>query len=1041
MNRLAAFWLILLFLCCSVSVHGLAQGDDKPYFITSYTASSGLSGYHCGAITEDEDGYIWIGTNAGLNRFNGYHFTVYKSDVYDTTSVTSNRINNLLTDHSGKIWVGGNGICTFDKKHNYFIQIPLLLKNGELERKFECLFLFQDSRKNIWAGTNGRGLLKYNPAKGVFQTLDAIASLPAEQRLQLPPSVSSVCEDHDGSFWLTSYTHLYHFDAALSHLSVKKNLLSESSGAKPFQAIKAFTHASDTNLLWITSWGSGLVLFDKISESFTSYRFENHLPSNISNIIFSFFRKDKNELWLGSNIGIIPFNETERTFGSVIRDQFTHNSIVNSLIRSIYKAKNGIIWIGSETGLSNLDPGKQHFIGNRLLTTQHSFYHIDPITEKLYATKVYFHRNLSIYDLKTKIQQAIPIPEADEKRAEPFLITGDRKGTIWIGTTKGIYTYHPKDNQIRKYNLSNDLMISGPEPYVYDMTEDADGNMWFLTSPYSLLRYSSSTQKFSQITYGNKVQDNPFEGAFRIAVVDSQTIGILSAQKGVIRINTQTLKVTVYNPVILNNRIFASGTEIAADRQHRIWITTESSGLICINEDGTIRYYNKDSQGDLVDDQSNLIIDHQGDIWLLSTKGLYRFNSRQQYFNLYNKDQGFPEIRQDTKLHLQSDGSITYNTDQGIFSFKPEQIKIAEDRLHVHLSSFAVNGKPSPLSRVIDQTDHIILNHDQNNLTFEYAAVNFRNPQATLYSYKLEGSQTDWAAPTANRLLNFYKLKPGEYELKIRAAVLNFKDDTPVKTIRITIVPAWYQTNLFMWLSGLSLVVLLALTIRYFISLRFRQKIMYMEHQGQLEQMRARISRDIHDEIGAGLTKIKLLGRALNKKPMPDETISQLSKKINDSSDELIQNLGEIVWTINPENDSMENVVAYMRYYLLKTFEGTPDITLHLAFPDAELVPKGMSVSPDVKRNLLLILKESVNNAMKHAAAKTVTITLNVSTDHIMLMIEDDGKGFDAEAVHPNGNGIKNMKKRAAAVHGSLTLETGIGRGTLIRMSIHLHDQ
>jgi signal transduction histidine kinase len=380
-----------------------------------------------------------------------------------------------------------------------------------------------------------------------------------------------------------------------------------------------------------------------------------------------------------------------------------------------------------------------------------------------------------------------------------------------------------------------------------------------------------------------------------------------------------------------------------------------------------------------------------------------------------------------------SNGNIAYVFNKGIFSFDPLHAAKTSNTVKTHLTSISVNGKVSPLSDFIDQIDTLKLTHTENNFTVEFAATNYLNASATIYSYMLEGNDNSWSASSRTRTVNFSQLTPGNYRLRIRAG-----ENSPEKILFIEIIPAWWQTVWFRWLVVLSIIAALFYSIRFYLSIRYRERIAQLERQREIEGIRMRISRDIHDEIGSGLTKIKLMSRNLSRATTDSDAMKETSVKISSASDELIQNLSEIVWTVNPANDSLENVFAFTRNYLSKLFEENSDVKLILDFPEPAKIPQDVSLNPEVKRNLILILKEAMTNTFKHAQASEVKVALQADKSKIEMSIKDNGKGISDESHNGFGNGLKNMRKRAESINAQFNFESSKGSGTSIHIYIPL---
>lgn len=225
---------------------------------------------------------------------------------------------------------------------------------------------------------------------------------------------------------------------------------------------------------------------------------------------------------------------------------------------------------------------------------------------------------------------------------------------------------------------------------------------------------------------------------------------------------------------------------------------------------------------------------------------------------------------------------------------------------------------------------------------------------------------------------------------------------------------------------ALAGIVLVVMGTRYFLTLRLRRRVRELEREREIERVRSRISRDIHDGIGSGLTKITMLSRQLQAEVGPQ------AERIAIASTELVNELGEIVWTVDPRNDDFASFAAYVRNSLGKQFENAPvelNLVIELAPEDARHM-----LGPEVKRQVILTLKEAVNNALRHANAKEVSVTLSLRKDQLNLVVSDDGKGFDPSKVREGANGLINFRKRAELLNGTVAIDTA---ATGTRITLH----
>jgi ligand-binding sensor domain-containing protein/signal transduction histidine kinase len=999
----------------------------QPYFFTNYTSDDGLSDNSVDCIVKDKDGYIWIGTEAGLNRFNGYDFTVYKSLASDSTTIASNTIHALLADANGNLWIGTtNGICLYDKENNSFIRVKIRANGRNIIGNYETFRFLEDSHKNVWAGVSDFGLLKYDNKQRCF--IQALKELPVLSNKM----VNGLAEDKDGTLWLSNYNELLNYNPKTNSLKEFKNIL-PVDGSK-FQALNIFKDQADENFLWIATWGSGLVHFDKRTSEFNSYKFQPNGTKNLHNIVFEILHLEKNKLWLATSEGIIIFNNEKKIYEGYVRDSIHSKTVVNVETHCIFKDDEGIMWIGAAGGLCNIHPSKQNFVNQPLwMSAPSGDYYFDEANDKLYGTRIYKKRVLSVYSRKLKRQTEFPIPQADEIDAEPFTVIKDDLGTIWIGTSKGIYTFDERKAKFTLLEFEDHLHIPNRAPYIRSSIKTHDGKLWFAYYSLGLIMIDEDAKGVHSFFHNSTDKTSyPLYAVTGMAEGKENIVYACDEKRGVAIVDYKRNSIIHYNAEEKKYSLLKNATGIAVDMEDCIWVATRNNGLVRIDTKGEVVAYTKDDFGNIIDEQSTIAVDESGKVWLTANNGIYCFNPKTKSFTIFTLQDGLP--LRSVPLRKLPNGKIAINLPEGIFCFDPGKISKTSKRLQVHLTSLLINGKPSKFNNTVDQLDKIELLHSENNLTIEFAATDFAHPNSTLYRYKLEGIDNNWSPSSKTRVVNFSQLPPGDFTLLIQAG-----NNSPIKKLLVSIIPAWYQTGFFKWTVSVLAIVFIFISVRFFTSLRYKQQIAKLEQQRQIENIRTRISRDIHDEIGSGLTKIKLMSRNLTKVKQPVE-ISEATSKISNASDELIQNLAEIVWTVNPSNDTLENVFAYARNYVSKTFDEHTDIKPVINFTEPAGIPHNVFVNPEIKRNVLLILKEALTNVIKHADAKEVYVSLEAEKSALRMKIVDNGKGISENRDIARGNGLKNMRKRAESVKGEIDIQPNPLGGTSIHVFIPLKE-
>ena len=1021
--RSALLYIIFLLQICYQNI------SAQQYFFTNYTPENGLSNPNVGCIVKDTNGFLWLATESGLTRFNGYDFTDYKSLASDSTTIPSNNVYYLLVDHDGLLWISTfRGLCVYENKKNIFRRLYYHTVDGKKIYAIECLKIFEDSKKTIWATTFGYGLLKYNREAGYFENVFSSRSCQSK-------NICSLIEDTDGTLWLSSYSHVIHCNPSDNFYKEFENRISATGST--FQGLKVIPDLSDKNYLWLTSWGDGLIHFNKLTGEFISYKYEPHASHNLGNIVFDVQQRKENKFWLATTQGIIVFDTEKKIFTGSVKDSINQKTIVNTQINCFFTDAEQITWIGTVDGLCNIHPDKQNFIAHPIwLNSPVPKYYYDEQEDKIYGIRFYTNRSLIIYDRKSQTENIYKIPGADELGAEPFSILKDNNDLLWIGTTKGIYTFNEQEKKFKLLEVEPALHIPDRSIYAGVSFKDSRGNLWFSCYGKGLLMVDAKKQTLISYFHDKKNKNSfPVDGINRITEDSEKMIYVSDEFRGIAKINSEKRTWEFLNANENKYAVLAGTTDMALDKRQNIWVTTKNNGLVCIDEQHRVTIYIKDEIGNLIDEHGSITVDTSGMIWMTAVNGLHRFNPFTKTFMRFTVQDGLPARTISESLFLLRDGSISYFFNKWIYKFNPESVIHKDKPLNVHLTSLSVNGKISSFSNVIDEMDTIRLSHVENNLTVEFAATNFTNPSSTLYSCMLEGNDNNWSAPSRTRAINFSKLSPGDYYLRIRTG-----ENSPDKKIFIQIIPAWWQTAWFKWFVVFLFITILFYSIRFFLSIRYKQKIAGFEKQREIENIRMRISRDIHDEIGSGLTKIKFMSRNLSKESKSNGNTADLSQKISSASEELIQNLGEIVWTINPANDTLENIFAFIRNYLSKLFDENPDIKLRLDFPEPENIPNGILINPEVKRNLLLILKECITNIFKHAQATEVNISLQADKSKIEMKIRDNGKGLNTQQQTGFGNGIKNMHKRAESVQAQFTMESSMEKGTNLYLLIPLNE-
>ena len=320
----------------------------------------------------------------------------------------------------------------------------------------------------------------------------------------------------------------------------------------------------------------------------------------------------------------------------------------------------------------------------------------------------------------------------------------------------------------------------------------------------------------------------------------------------------------------------------------------------------------------------------------------------------------------------------------------------------------------------------------QNNFAFSVAAPSFFDERSIKYSYLLQGSGNNtWSDPTNTSSFNFINLSPDHYTLRIRSDFPGALYSSQIISYSFTILPPWWQTWWFRAGITIAAVALLVFVLRFYFRRRLEKERILLEKKQAIEKERTRIATDMHDDLGAGLSRIKFLSETIGIKKQQQQPIEEDISKIREYSHEMIDKMGEIVWALNEKNDSLSDLLSYTRSYAVE-YLSQMGIACTINAPDSS---SSIFVSGEFRRNVFLTVKEALHNIVKHSQADAVDIKLQ-ATKKLVIEITDNGIGFAKNNTPAFSNGLYNMQKRMTEIGGRLDISSD--QGTVITLTCPL---
>ncbi len=459
--------------------------------------------------------------------------------------------------------------------------------------------------------------------------------------------------------------------------------------------------------------------------------------------------------------------------------------------------------------------------------------------------------------------------------------------------------------------------------------------------------------------------------------------------------------------------------DLHEDTQHHLWIATENGLAEMRLDDFSVTVYTT-QDGLCNNDVFSITPDHAGDYWLATNNGLSKMDPRSKKFKNYYIADGLPVNRLSGAVYLNRLGTLYLGTSGMISYCQPSRMQINKRVPPVVITHFRVFDEPQPIQRRGSDLEPIRLSYRQNMITFDFAALNFTNSALNQYAYRLVGFDDHWIFCGNKQTATFTNLDGGTYTFQVKAANNDGVWNEQGANVTIFVQSPFWKTGWFF--IGLFLLAAGILYAAY----RFR-----IQQLVKLQQIRMRISRDLHDDIGSTLSSINMISTMAHERNPPESKARELFSTISSASNQAMDLMNDIVWSINPKNDRMEMILIRMRQYASEILEAA-GIAFTLEMDDA---CRHLSLPIEKRKDFYLIFKEAINNLAKYAKASEAGIALSYAHRTLRMVIRDNGTGFDTTVSH-SGNGLKNMRARAGQLKGALTIVSKPGQGTQIELKI-----
>lgn len=1008
-KTLLACWLLL---GCTASALSAPVG---PFYVEAWKTGPGLLPQSSViAMTQTHDGFLWLGTVNGLVRFDGSQFAVFDESV--TPRLGSSAIVRLFEDREHDLWIGTATAGAMMAQHGRIIPINFnqsghqgrilsfcqdsqgavwILTENELARyqdgeaavwnpPFSARCMAAEKGGKVWIGT-GSGACGIDPAAVHGRDL----AFTIAQRFQDEFLLSS----RDGGIW-----HLgVDMDSGGTRIEKWRGETREKDfGPYPWtssegNAVQAACEDRDGNLI-VGLRNQGIFWFDSEGH-WTHLSNTNGLSINA---VLSLQMDHDGNLWVGLDGGGPsreggPLNCVRRPALHLIPGSAAQ------VVQSVAEDATGHIWFSSlgrgVDRLKDLDHGED------LTNVSSPFgplsrFNVGPIL--IDSNQTVWAGTLGASLFRCDGDSFRPAQGFDPYDRWIYALHLDRRGVLWVGSQAGLSCWDGRAWKV--YTVSNGLSQGS----VRAIADDAQGNLWVGTD-----RGGLNCLREGRFSHFEPTNGFPTDSVSSLWVDDANVLWIGSAGNGLIRM-----------------------------------------------ADGKWTHYTR-HEGLITDIIDYIIGDKEGFLWIGSNWGVMR--APKEAFaeidgaassipcRLFDQRDGLPNI--DCTVRAQpagfraADGTIFLPTIGGLVSVDPGKLKLRTNAPPVVIESVLVQGQNQNTNDLPTvPLDSVTVPVGKEQLQITYASLQIGAADRSQFRYILENHDQHWTDAHSSRTVPYSSLPPGHYRFHVIASSEDgaWDESQPGASLDIIILPHFWQTA---WFRAVVIICLVALVsgIVFFVSTqRLQRQVANLRQQQALENERSRIARDIHDQVGASLTQISLLGEMVESDKEDPAEVEAHGRQLTQTARETAHALDEIVWTVNPRNDTLEGLVNYICKHA-QDYLGVAGVRYRLDIPPA--LPQA-AISPEARHNVFLAAKEAVTNVVRHAKATEASLRLRLEPGRFILEVEDNGKGLGGLDPHTTRNGLRNMRKRMEDIGGVFELVPAPGgKGAVVRLTVPLSAQ
>jgi ligand-binding sensor domain-containing protein/two-component sensor histidine kinase len=1023
----AVLWLSLIFFA---SLPPAARAERLP--IKTYTTADGLAHNSINRIVKDSQGFLWFCTAGGLSRFDGYAFTNFGV----AQRLPHSGVNDLLETRTGEYWVATDGgLVRFQPRG----RPPFTVIVAGDDRRARITVLGEGRDGVIWVGTS-RGLYRLDKPETGRESLKAVdIGIPneyPEQRI-----IADVLEDSHGSLWVATPSGLYRrWRDGNAARYTRRDGLPHDFMSDLFQDLSGHLWAG-TRLEGFFRFSADDTRSVPVVDIEATYR-EGDPYGLPTSWVSQLFESSDRRFLVATPRGLVEFfrsaPQQER-----VRRYSVRNGLSDRNVTALAEDLGGNLWIGTLAGAMRLarggfttyglpegiesvysifrdQAGQLCFRGAVLGDARTSVFE-GATVDVLKGEEGFLHTRLGCFDGRS-FDWFKPGVVRDFGWVGENVTLQTRSGEWWIATGDGLYRFAPVHNLAELKTARPRALYTVKDGLsalqVYRLFEDRHGNMWISTTSPSaagLARWDHASNRLTNLTAAPGLSSLKDEWPARSFAEDAAGNLWIGFDGELVRYRAGTFDVFSADHGLPTGAI----RDIHLDPSGRLWLASAQCGLIRVDNTGANRpVFVPYSTADGLSSNNLEVIadDTSGHIYVGGGHGVDRLDPSTGHVKHFTTADGLPRglFR---AAYRDTDGVLWFGMLGGLARLDPP-LSSRAPAPPVLINGLRIRGEPQPISALGErQLSLADFAPDQNQLQIDFTGLSFASGEVLRYQYQLDGA-SGWSALSDQRSVTYASLSPGRYRFLVRAVNSDGIVSPEPATLTFAIRSPIWQRGWF-----LSLVVL-AIGMSGYAAYRFRVASLL-----EIANMRTRIATDLHDDIGANLTRIALLSEVARQGQREDGPLASIARIARES----VSSMSDIVWAINPKRESLRDLTRRMRQHADEIFT-LRHIELHFTAPGAA---DSLKLGVDVRRDLLLIFKEAVNNAARHSRCSVVHIDLRIEGARLLLTVADNGEGFD-KSTDSEGQGLTSMQRRAQRLRGLLEITSVSGSGTTVAIAVPL---